>query len=79
MLEILCERGICQFSPLWVKQFLALKYLARVSLSTVSLENNHSSYISWVMMIYIVLVKNGKSHTPKSNRQWVSWLTRDLA
>ena len=62
-LEKLC-RG------LWVKQFLTLKCLARVSLSKVSLENTpSSSYILWVMRVYMVLVKNGKSHTPKTNRQ----------
>ena len=49
---------------LWVKQSLTFKCLARVSLSKVSLENTpSSSYTLWV----------------KSNRQWVSWVTRDLA
>ena len=64
---------------LWVKQSLTLKCLARVSLSKVSLENTPSSYISWVMRVYIVLIKNRQSHTPKSNKQWVSQVTRDLS
>ena len=52
---------------LWVKQFLTFKYLARVSLSKVSSENTpSSSYISRVIRVYIVLVKNGKSHNPKA-------------
>ena len=64
---------------LWVKQSLTLKYLARVSLSKVSSENTPSFYISWVMRVYIVLVKNEKSRTPKSNRQYVPWVIHDLA
>ena len=57
-----------------------LKCLARVSLSKVSLEDTlSSSYILWVMRVYMVLVKNEKSHTPKSNKQWVSRVTHDLA
>ena len=65
---------------LWVKQSLTLKCLVRVSLSKVSSKNNlSSSYISWVMRVYIVLVKNEKNHTPKSNKQWVSRVTHDLA
>ena len=62
-LEKLCRE-------LWVKQSLTLKCLVRVSFSKVSSENNPpSSSISWVIRIYIMLVKNGKSHTLKSNRQ----------
>ena len=64
-----------------MKQSLTLKCLVRISLSKVSSENTpffFFPYISWVMRVYIVLVKNGKSHIPKSNKQWVSQVTHDL-
>ena len=54
--------------------------MARVSLPKVSSEQTpSSSYISLVMRVYIVLEKNWKSHTWKSNRQCVLWVTCDLA
>ena len=64
---------------LWVKQSLTFKYLAKVSLSKVSSKNTPSFYISRVIRVYIVLVKNRKSHNPKSNRQCVLRVTRNLA
>ena len=51
--------------------------MAWVSLSKISSEN--TPYISRIMRVYIVLVNNGKCHTPKSNRQWVSRVTCNLA
>ena len=63
---------------LWVKTIFNFKCLAWVSLSKISSKNT-PSYISRIMRVYIVLVNNGKCHTPKSNRQRVSRVTRNLA
>ena len=61
------------------KQYLTLKCFAQGFLSQKFLVITPSSYISWVMRVYIVLVKNEKSHTKKATgsefrRSLATWL-----